>query len=106
MTHDLKNDDLLDAVVQRGAEFSLLVERGLLSPADLEEAACRAQARGIALEKVLLREYGMAKQDLLKALAGYYKCASIEYDERLPIPPELLNLSPDSLSTYQWMPVM
>ncbi|HAM49182.1 MAG TPA: hypothetical protein DCP92_00225 [Nitrospiraceae bacterium] len=55
---------------------------------------------------MLLREYGIAKQDMLKALAAYYKCASIEYDERLPIPPELLNLSPDSLSTYQWMPVM
>ncbi|HUI67488.1 MAG TPA: DUF202 domain-containing protein [Nitrospirota bacterium] len=106
MTHDLTNDDLLDAAVQQGTEFSLLVEGGILSLADLEEAASRAQARGIALEKVLLREYGITKQDLLKALAGYYKCASIEYDERLPIPPELLNLSPDSLSTYQWMPVM
>ena len=106
MTHELKNDDLLDAAVQQGVEFSLLVEGGLLSPAALEEAASRAQARGIALERVLHREYGIAKQDLLKALSGYYKCASIEYDERLPIPPELLNLSPDSLSTYQWMPVM
>jgi len=106
MTHDLTNDDLVDATVQQGAEFSLLVERGLLGPADLAEAASKAQARGIALERVLLREYKIAKQDLLKALAGHYKCASVEYDERLPIPPELLNLSPDSLSTYQWMPVM
>jgi uncharacterized membrane protein YidH (DUF202 family) len=107
MTHDLINDDLLGATVRQGSEFSLLIERGILSPTDLEEAASRAQARGIALEKVLLREYGIAKQDLLEALAGYYKCASIEYDERLPIPPELLiTLGPDSLSTYQWMPVM
>jgi uncharacterized membrane protein YidH (DUF202 family) len=106
MKNDLMDDDLIDAAVQQGLEFSLLVERGLLSQADLEEAASRAQARGIALEKVLLREFGITKQEMLKALAGYYKCASIEYDERLPIPPELLNLSPDSLSTYQWMPVM
>jgi uncharacterized membrane protein YidH (DUF202 family) len=106
MKNDLMDDDLMDATVQHGAEFSMLVERGRLSPVDLEEAASRAQARGIALEKVLLREYRITKQDLLKALAGYYKCASIEYDERLPIPPELLNLSPDSLQTYQWMPVM
>jgi uncharacterized membrane protein YidH (DUF202 family) len=107
MKNDLMNDDLLDATVQQGSEFFLLVERGILSQAALEEATSVAQARGIALEKVLLREYRITKQDLLEALGGYYKCASVEYDERLPIPPELLsNLSPDSLSTYQWMPVM
>ena len=66
-----------------------------------------AQARGVELEKVLIREFGGFKQDLLEALAEYYHCASIEYDERLPIPPELLfAVSQDSLSSYQWMPVM
>ncbi len=101
------NDNLANAAVQQGSEFSLLVERGILSQAELEEAASVAQARGIALEQVLLKEYRTTKQDLLEALSGYYKCEYIAYDERLPIPPELLTtLSPDSLSTYQWMPVM
>ncbi len=107
MKNELMNGDLAENAVGAGSEFSLLVERGLLSQADLEEAASRAQARGVNLEKVLLDEYKVAKQDLLVALAKYYNCLSIEYDERLPIPPELLaGLSPDSLSTYQWMPVM
>ncbi len=107
MKNDLINDDFLNATVQQGSEFSLLVERGILSQAALEEATGFAQARGIGVEKVLLREYSISKQDLLEALARYYRCASIEYDERLPVPPELLvNLVPDSLSTYQWMPVM
>lgn len=100
-------DDVLNIEVQQGSEFSSLVERGILSRAMLEEAAAASQARGVPLERVLLREYGVAKRDLLDALSAYYKCPSIEYDERLPIPPELLtDLSPDSLSTYQWMPVM
>jgi uncharacterized membrane protein YidH (DUF202 family) len=95
------------AATTTGAEFSLLVERGLLSRTQLDEAAAAAQARGIPLEKVLLNEYRTAKQDLLAALGHWYNCPSIEYDERLPIPPEILaGLSPDSLSTYQWMPVM
>jgi len=90
-----------------GPEFLPLVELGILSLATLEEATNMARARGIALESVLIGEHGIAKQDLLETLAGYYHCAFIEYDERLPIPPELLNgLNPDSLSTYQWMPVM
>ncbi|MGE5172202.1 MAG: DUF202 domain-containing protein [Betaproteobacteria bacterium] len=101
------NEEGANTAVRQGSEFSLLVERGVLSQAKLEEAAAASQARGVPLEKILLREFQVAKQDMLEALSAYYKCASIEYDERLPVPSELLtNLSPDSVSTYQWMPVM
>jgi uncharacterized membrane protein YidH (DUF202 family) len=107
MRNELMKDDLIGTEAAAGSEFSLLVDRGLLSRPNLEEAASRAQARGIELEKILLTEYQLAKQDLLAALAQYYNCPSIEYDERLPIPPELLDgLSQDSLSTFRWMPVI
>jgi uncharacterized membrane protein YidH (DUF202 family) len=107
MQNDIANNDRASAVVGRESEFSLLVDRGILNREQLKEAASMAQARGIALERVLLREFGVAKQHLLDALAEYYHCASIEYDERLPIPPELLSaVTQDSLSSYQWMPVM
>ncbi len=107
MQNELMNDDIADTSVNPGLEFSSLVERGILSRADLEEAASRAQARGIEPERVLLKEYKVPKQDLLAALAGYYGCRSLEYDERMPIPAELLmNLSGDSLSTYRWIPVI
>ncbi|HEX9020539.1 MAG TPA: type II secretion protein [Nitrospirota bacterium] len=107
MQNELLNGELEETAAPAGQEFSLLADRGILSRGDLEEASSRAQARGVALEQVLLKEYKVPKQDLLAALAKYYACPSIEYDERLPIPPELLaGLSPDSLSTYQWMPVM
>ncbi len=107
MKSELMNGDLADDVVRQSSEFSILVERGILSQAELEEAISTAQARGIELEKVLLSEFSVAKRHLLDALAAYYRCDSIEYDERLPIPPELLAmLDQDSPSSYQWMPVM
>jgi uncharacterized membrane protein YidH (DUF202 family) len=109
MSNELLNmsNDLADAEVQRGPEFSFLVEGGILNRSSLEEATLVAKARGIDLEKLLLAEYGVPKHQLLEALAAYYKCPSIEYDERLPIPPELLTgLSADALSTNQWMPVI
>ena len=90
-----------------GMEFLVLVEWGLLSRDTLEAATATAQARGIELENVLLKEYGIPKQRLLEALSRYYDVPSIEYDERLPVPPELLTgLNADSLSTNQWMPVI
>jgi len=92
---------------QSAEEFALLVERGALSRTRLEEAAKAAQARGIELETVLHREYGVSKDQLLEALAAHYRCPSVEYDERLPIPPGLLTkVSADPLSTNQWMPIM
>ncbi len=101
------NDDLANNAVRQDSEFSILVEWGILSQAELEEAESTAQARGIDLERVLHTEFGVAKQHLLDALAEYYHCGFIEYDERLPIPPELLaTVNQDSLSSYQWMPVM
>ncbi len=101
------SNGLADADVQRGPEFSFLVETGILSRSSLDEATLVAKARGIDLEKLLLTEYGVPKHQLLEALAAYYKCPSIEYDERLPIPSELLTgLSADALSTNQWMPVI
>jgi len=107
MKNELVNDDLAEAAVQEGREYSVLVKWGILGQETLDEATSVARARGLGLERVLLGEFGISKQDMLEALAAYYKCDSIEYDERLPIPPELLtDLSSDSLSTYQWMPLM
>ena len=109
MNNEFENmsKDLTDANEQRGPEFSLLVDWGILSQRTFEEATLVAKARGIDIEKLLLTEYGVTKHKLLEALAAYYKCSSIEYDERLPIPPALLvGLSNDALSTNQWMPVI
>ena len=42
----------------------------------------------------------------MHALSDYYRCPSLEYDERLPVPPELLaGLDGERLSISQWFPV-
>ncbi len=107
MKNDLINGEFADTKTTAGAEFSLLAERDIMTPSGLAEAEKRARARGIPVETILLTEYGIAKQDLLAALAAHYRCQALEYDERLPIPSELLtSVVSDSLSTYRWMPVM
>ena len=82
--------------------------RGLASPEDLMAAAQAAAGRGVPLTRILHAEYGIPHETLLTALRDYYHCASIEYDERLPIPPQLLkNLPPSSvLAQHGWFPVI
>jgi uncharacterized membrane protein YidH (DUF202 family) len=90
-----------------GAKFSLLVKEGLLSEEALNEACDASLARGMELETILLEEYRVPREALLEARALHYDCGSIEYDERLPIPPQFLpGLSGDSLLTSLWFPVI
>ncbi|MDA8240224.1 MAG: hypothetical protein M0Z67_07620 [Nitrospiraceae bacterium] len=93
--------------LQEASEFSLLTEREVLGSDQLGEAVVRSRTRGIELEKILISEFGVPKHILLNALSEYYRCPSIEYDERLPIPREVLtDLSGEALSAGLWMPVM
>ncbi len=87
--------------------FQILIERGILTPEELDQAKISAVARGKDIEEVLLAEYHVPKHHLLEALSEFYHCPSIEYDERLPVPPELLEgLDEESLSMTPWFPVM
>ena len=87
--------------------FHLLTERGVLTAAELGSAEDTAAARGITLERVLLREYGISRNTLLQALSEYYRCPSVEYDERMPVPPEILEgLDGERLSITQWFPII
>ncbi len=79
----------------------------LLQAELLAEAAAAAVQRGVPLARILHAEYGVPRQDLIAALSAHYQCAAIEYDERLPIPPELLIDLPDSqLARTGWFPII
>ncbi|MBI5057413.1 MAG: type II secretion protein [Nitrospirae bacterium] len=87
--------------------FHILLNWGVITKEQLADAERTAAARSIDLEKVLIREYGIPHQTVLNALSEYYKCPSAEYDERLPVPPELLSgLDGERLSISQWFPII
>ncbi|MHB1227273.1 MAG: GspE/PulE/PilB domain-containing protein [Desulfurivibrionaceae bacterium] len=80
---------------------------GMPGPQMLAEAARAAVLRKVPLARILHAEYGVERENLLAALRNHYQCASIEYDERLPIPPELLAGLPGSrLAQSGWFPVI
>ena len=87
--------------------YSILIEWGVLTGDALYTADYTSSARGIEMERVLISEYCVPKHILLQALSDYYKCPFVEYDERLPIPPELLaDLDGERLSINQWFPII
>ncbi|MBU4264324.1 MAG: hypothetical protein KKC76_20945 [Proteobacteria bacterium] len=73
----------------------------------LAQAAEAAALRNVPLARILHEEYQVPRETLLAALRDHYRCASIEYDERLPIPPELLIDPPGNLlAASGWFPVI
>jgi uncharacterized membrane protein YidH (DUF202 family) len=93
--------------LEKGLEFEVLAEWGAVSRDRLREAEYASRARGVSLERILLSDYGIPKYLLVQALSKHYDCPAIEYDERLPIPPELLEgLDAEVLSGSLWMPVI
>jgi len=95
----------VDNIVSK--KFNDLIGWGVLTTDRLCEAERAASARGIDVESVLIAEYRIPKHILLQALSNYYQCPFLEYDERMPIPPELLGgLDGERLSINQWFPVI
>ncbi len=84
-----------------------MAEWGAISREQILKAEDSACARGVSLETVLLTENKIPKYLLVQALAKHYDRPCIEYDERLPIPPNLLEgLDPAVLAKSLWMPVI
>ncbi len=89
------------------ALFEPLVTSGELSAEQLKSAWEEADQRKIHLERVLRFERNITRRRLLEVLAAYYQCDWAEYDERRPVPMELLKgLESGSLLAHLWFPVI
>ena len=105
MTSKTTTDDVKAGPLS--ARFLRLLEWRAMTEPELRAAEKTAVARGLELERVLTREYGVPKGTLLAALSEYYKCPGVEYDERMPIPPECLaGLDGELLSYSLWFPII
>ncbi|MGE5710648.1 MAG: GspE/PulE family protein [Nitrospira sp.] len=83
-----------------------LVYRGVLSQADLNNAAEEAKKGSQDLEALLLDRYHIPKDTLGAALSEYYQCPYLPYDERTVIDTELLKtLNHDYLRKNLWLPI-
>ena len=85
----------------------LLTRNKVIASETFSRASALAERHGLRLDDLLLREYGLPRVALQQDLAEYYQCPVIEYDERLPVPPELLiRVERDRLRKEGWFPVI
>jgi uncharacterized membrane protein YidH (DUF202 family) len=94
------NDPLLE-------KYSVLVRKRIIAQEKLVAAYQASKIRKVNLEQILIYESGVPRQTLLTIMADYYKCPPAEFDERLPVPAELISaIGRKILCQYLWFPLI
>jgi type II secretory ATPase GspE/PulE/Tfp pilus assembly ATPase PilB-like protein len=63
-----------DARANRPSKFGALLDKGLVSEKDLERAVSSARVNQVDVTKWLIEEVHVPKEEVLRALADFYKC--------------------------------
>ncbi|MGC2424787.1 MAG: type II secretion protein [Nitrospirota bacterium] len=83
-----------------------LIDRGILNERKIRKAEIAANARGVDIEHVLMKEYHVPKKAVLSSLGECYGLSCADYDERLPVPPDIIEgLNAFDLSFWSWFPL-
>lgn len=94
------------AQTRSAACYHRLVEQGFLQQEELVLATAEAARKRLDVATVLMERYRIPKPALGAALAEFYDCPFLAYDERTVMERELLkNLSLDYLRMNHWVPL-
>ncbi len=91
---------------RRPTRFDHLIASGKLNQQELDNAMTAARERGVRVEGVLMKDYGINRDDVGAALADFYKCRFVKFNDKLAIPGDLLHdLKKTYLKTNIWVPL-
>src|SRR5499427_361437 len=92
--------------VKRPGKFDYLIEQQLLTRHDVSSALAEARRKRCDVETVLLDTYRLPKADLGQALAHFYGCPFLPFDDRLVVDRSLLkDLNFEFLKANFWLPL-
>jgi type II secretory ATPase GspE/PulE/Tfp pilus assembly ATPase PilB-like protein len=93
------------ARTNKPSKYGLLVDKGLASEKDIENAITSARVNQIDVSKVLIEDYRIAKEEIGRAMAQFYNCAFWEPNGR-SIPDDLKGrLTADFLKKNMCAPI-
>jgi type II secretory ATPase GspE/PulE/Tfp pilus assembly ATPase PilB-like protein len=71
------------------SKFGVLIDKGVVSEKDLEAAVSSARLNNTTVEKVLIDDYNVPREELGRSLSAYYSTPFFNYDGTQVIPAEL-----------------
>src|SRR5687767_14551720 len=62
------------------SKFGVLIDKGVVSEKDLEQAVSNARVNNISVEKVLIEDFNVPREEIGRSLAAYYSTSWFNYD--------------------------
>jgi len=91
---------------RRRTRFDYLITRGLLKEEELDNAWEESREKKENMETFLMNKYKVYKDDIAKSYEEYFRCKVIPFNEKLPIPGDLLkSLKKEFLRREMWVPL-
>jgi len=87
-------------------KFDYLITNNIINRKELEQAMVLSRKTKSSIEKVLMNDFNVTKEDIGKSLSMFFNTRFIPYDERMVIPGQLLKgLRPTYLKNNLFVPV-
>jgi type II secretory ATPase GspE/PulE/Tfp pilus assembly ATPase PilB-like protein len=88
------------------SRFGVLVDKGIVSEKDIESAVSSARVNNVDVTKVLIEDFHVPKDELLKSLGTYFNAQPFLYDGEQTIAPDLRERVPSEMwKKYMCAPV-
>ncbi len=88
------------------SKFGGLVDKGIVSEKDIETAVSSARLNNVTVEKVLMDDFNVPKEEMGKSLSSFYSSPFFSYDGEQTIPQDLRERVPsDMWKKYVCAPV-
>lgn len=93
-------------VQQKPTKFSYLINNGILSDTELNQAIGKARRNQIDIEQLLLGELKISRKDLGKSLENFYSVPYVGYEQGTVLPSGLFEgLNLNFLQKNAWVPI-
>lgn len=90
----------------RNSKFDYLLGNHILTQKELNKAIAYSRNNNEPIENVLINDLKIQKKEIGIALSKYYKVQFLEFNDKLPIPGELLtNLKVPFMKNNFWVPI-
>ena len=79
------------------SRFGILIDKGIISEKDIEQAVSNARVNNVSVEKVLMDDYKVPKEEIGQSLAAYYHTTFFSYDGEQTISGDLKERVPSDM---------
>src|SRR5258706_382710 len=79
------------------SRFGALIDKGIISEKDIEAAVSNARVNNTIVEKVLIEDYNVPKEEIGKSLAQFYNASFFNYDGNQMIASDLRERVPSDM---------